>query len=150
MTWRLYTVAGLSISTLFSNLIGRMARNTRQLVKTGHNRRWDASRFLVGSTDLKKKCCSKASWVVTRYKWTWHEWSQSWQTVHTVLANIHADGVNVGEVDRGGPHGGTGRPHIVKEEDWHSGEAKHTEPGHTQNVCEEHKLMKRCSVQNSV
>lgn len=58
----------------------------------------------------------------------------------TILTNIHTDGVNVGEVGHGRPHGGTGRPHVVEEEDRHGGEAKHAEPGHTQNVCEEHKL----------
>lgn len=65
-------------------------------------------------------------------------WAQCYSL--TILTNIHTDGINVGEVGHGRPHGVTGRPHVVEEEDWHSGEAKHTEPGHTQNVCEEHKL----------
>lgn len=58
----------------------------------------------------------------------------------TILTNIHTDGVNVGEVGHRRPHGGTGRPHVVEEEDRHSGEAKHAEPGHAQDVREEHKL----------
>lgn len=58
----------------------------------------------------------------------------------TILANIHADGVNVCEVGHGGLHGSTGGPHVVEEEDGHSGEAEHAEPGHAQDVCEEHEL----------
>jgi len=57
----------------------------------------------------------------------------------TVLTNIHTDGVDLGEIGHGS-YGGTGGPHVVEEEDWHSGEAKHTQPGNAQDVCEEHKL----------
>lgn len=58
----------------------------------------------------------------------------------TILTGIHADGINVCEVGHWRLHGSTGRPHVVEEEDGHSREAKHTEPCHTQDVCEEHKL----------
>lgn len=58
----------------------------------------------------------------------------------TVLADINADGVDVGDVGHGGPHGCTGGPHVVEEEHGHGGEAKNPEPGHSQNVREEHKL----------
>lgn len=63
-------------------------------------------------------------------------------TLHTltILTDIHTDGVDVGNVSHGRPHGGTGRPHVVEEENWHSGEAEHAEPGHAQDVSEEHKL----------
>lgn len=78
-----------------------------------------------------------------------HWWSQgesrqnkslSWTRTRrlTVLADVYADGVDVGEV--GGLHGGAGGPHVVEEEDWHGGEAKHAQPGHAQNVRQEHKL----------
>ncbi|TNN51880.1 hypothetical protein EYF80_037906 [Liparis tanakae] len=43
------------------------------------------------------------------------------------------DGLDVGEVGRGGAHGGAGGPHVVEEEDRHGGEAEHAEPGHAQN-----------------
>lgn len=58
----------------------------------------------------------------------------------TVLADINADGVDVGDVGHGGPHGCTGGPHVVEEEHGHGGEAKNPEPGHSQNVREEHEL----------
>lgn len=60
----------------------------------------------------------------------------------TVLANVNADGVDVGDVGHGGPHGCTGGPHVVEEEYRHGGEAEHTKPGHAQNVGEEHKLVR--------
>lgn len=66
--------------------------------------------------------------------------SLSWRRL-TVLANVYADGVDVGEV--GGLHGGAGGPHVVEEEDWHGGEAKHAQPGHAQNVRQEDKLQMR-------
>ena len=58
----------------------------------------------------------------------------------TVLTNIHADGVDVGEVGHGRPQGSTGGPHVVEEEDGHRGEAEHAELGHAQDVREEDKL----------
>lgn len=58
----------------------------------------------------------------------------------TILTNINADGVDVGHVGHGGPHGCTGGPHVVEEENGHSGEAENPEPGHSQDVREEHKL----------
>lgn len=61
----------------------------------------------------------------------------------TILTNVHADGVDVGEVGHGRLHGVAGRPHVVKEEDRYGRETKHTEPGHAQNVREEHKLRKQ-------
>lgn len=60
----------------------------------------------------------------------------------TVLANVNADGVDVGDVGHGGPHGCTGGPHVVEEENRHGGEAENTKPGHAQNVGEEHKLVR--------
>lgn len=56
----------------------------------------------------------------------------------TILANIHADGVRVGEV--GGLHGVAGGPHVVEEEDGHGREAEDAQPGHAQDVRQEHKL----------
>lgn len=58
----------------------------------------------------------------------------------TVLTDIYTDGVDVGEVGHGRPHGSTGGPHVVEEEDRHGREAEHAQPGHAQNVREEHKL----------
>lgn len=58
----------------------------------------------------------------------------------TILTNINADGVDVGHVGHGGPHGCTGGPHVVEEENGHGGEAENPEPGHSQDVREEHKL----------
>lgn len=67
----------------------------------------------------------------------------SWNSLFsppTILTNINTDGVDVGHVGHGGPHGCTGGPHVVEEENGHSGEAENPEPGHSQDVCEEHKL----------
>lgn len=58
----------------------------------------------------------------------------------TILTNVHTDGVDVGHVGHGRLHGSTGGPHVVEEEDGHGREAEHAEPGHAQDVSEEHKL----------
>ena len=58
----------------------------------------------------------------------------------TVLTDVDADGVQVGEVGHGGPHGGAGGPHVVEEEDGDGREAEHAQPGHAQDVRQEHKL----------
>lgn len=58
----------------------------------------------------------------------------------TILTDIHADGIYACKIDHRRLHGVARRPHVVEQEDGHSRKAKHTEPGHTQDVREEHKL----------
>lgn len=58
----------------------------------------------------------------------------------TVLPDVNADGVQVGEVGHGGLHGCAGGPHVVEQEHRHGREAEHAQPGHAQDVSQEHKL----------
>lgn len=81
---------------------------------------------LVGAADVSE-CRS------TGLSWCGVPWD------NTILTDIHADRVNTGKVGYRRPHGVAGGPHVVEEEDWHGREAEHTEPGHTQNVCQENK-----------
>lgn len=102
------------------------------------DRRWGLTRFRILLVPSHLSVWANKNLLVIKGS----NWCQTKTKCHplTVLTDIHADGVNVGEVGHGSPHGGTGGPHVVEEEDRHSGEAEHTEPGHTQDVCEEHKL----------
>lgn len=58
----------------------------------------------------------------------------------TVLPHIHTDVLHRGKVGDGRLHCGTCGPHVVEEEDRHSGEAEDAQPSQAQNVGQEHKL----------
>lgn len=58
----------------------------------------------------------------------------------TILPHIHTDVVNRGEVGDGRLHGSACGPHVVEEEDWHSGKTENAQPSQAQDVGQEHKL----------
>lgn len=121
---------------IYSNKEGKywlIEPNCKTLTGDTHSQ-WDVTWFCVPTVETPKvKATLKSPMPRKR-----HSWAELWSL--TILANIHADGVDVGEVGRGRPHAGTGGPHVVEEEDRHGGEAEHAEPSYSQNVRKENEL----------
>lgn len=60
--------------------------------------------------------------------------------LRTVLPHVHT---NRGVGRRAGAHGRTRGPNVVKQENWNGGKPKNSEPSHSKNVGQEHKLKNR-------